>query len=149
MTNSWSLLYEEMMNNNDEDKIILNDDPLDKLANETYDQFSSTFTDTLTEKIKKDNRFKYSEDAILREIQEYIVGTYNQHYSAGTNKIQTLDLIEACGDGEAFCLSNILKYASRYDKKGTARRDIMKILHYAVLLLHFNDQNATRETYPQ
>ena len=46
---------------------------------------------------------------------------------AGDDKIQTLDLIEACGDGEAFCRSNILKYASRYDKKGTARRDIMKI----------------------
>jgi len=63
--------------------------------------------------------------------------------------VQTLDLIEACGDGESFCRSNILKYASRYDKKGTARRDIMKILHYAVLLLHFNDKNAQRETYPQ
>ena len=149
MTNSWSLLYEEMMNTNDEDRIILNDDPLDKIANETYDQFSSTFTDTLTEKLKKDSRFKYSEDTILKELYDYISGTYNQHYSAGTNKIQTLDLNEACGDGEAFCRSNILKYASRYDKKGTARRDIMKILHYAVLLLHFNDQNATRETYPQ
>ena len=68
---------------------------------------------------------------------------------AGDDKIQTLDLIEACGDGEAFCRSNILKYASRYDKKGTARRDILKILHYAVLLLHFNDKNAQRETYNQ
>jgi hypothetical protein len=25
----------------------------------------------------------------------------------------------------------------------------MKILHYAVLLMHFNDKNAKRETYPQ
>ena len=94
-------------------------------------------------------RFKYEEDKILKELTDYISGTYNQHYSAGDDKIQTLDLIEACGDGEAFCRSNILKYASRYDKKGTARRDIMKILHYAVLLLHFNDKNAQRETYPQ
>ena len=94
-------------------------------------------------------RFKYNEDVILKELTDYISGTYNQHYSAGDDKIQTLDLIEACGDGEAFCRSNILKYASRYDKKGTARRDIMKILHYAVLLLHFNDKNAQRETYPQ
>ena len=70
-------------------------------------------------------------------------------YSAGDDAIQTLDLIEACGDGESFCRSNILKYASRYDKKGTARRDILKILHYAVLLMHFNDKNAKRETYPQ
>ena len=92
---------------------------------------------------------KYSEDVIIKELKDYITRTYDQHYSAGDDKIQTLDLIEACGDGEAFCRSNILKYASRYDKKGTARRDIMKILHYAVLLMHFNDKNANRETYPQ
>ena len=97
----------------------------------------------------KNNKYKYSEDVILKELTDYIAGTYNQHYSAGDDKIQTLDLIEACGDGESFCRSNILKYASRYDKKGTARRDIMKILHYAVLLMHFNDKNAQRETYPQ
>jgi len=95
------------------------------------------------------NRFKYSEERILKELTDYISATYNQHYSAGNDAIQTLDLIEACGDGESFCRSNILKYASRYDKKGTARRDIMKILHYAVLLMHFNDKNAQRETYPQ
>jgi hypothetical protein len=93
--------------------------------------------------------WKYNEEEIVKELLEYIRGTYRQHYSAGDDKIQTLDLIEACGDGESFCRSNILKYASRYDKKGTARRDILKILHYAVLLMHFNDKNAKRETYPQ
>lgn len=92
---------------------------------------------------------KYSEDKILQELRDYITSTYSAHYSSGEDGIQTLDLIEACGDGEAFCRANILKYASRYDKKGTARRDIMKILHYAVLLLHFNDKNAKREIYPQ
>ena len=93
--------------------------------------------------------WKYNEEKIVKELLEYVRGTYNQHYSAGDDKIQTLDLIEACGDGEAFCRSNILKYASRYDKKGTARRDIMKILHYAVLLMNFNDKNAKREVYSQ
>jgi hypothetical protein len=102
-------------------------------------------SDSTSPKSKK----KYSEDSILKELSDYISGTYQQHYSAGSDRIQTLDLIEACGDGEAFCRSNILKYASRYDKKGTARRDIMKILHYAVLLMHFNDKNAQREIYPQ
>jgi len=92
--------------------------------------------------------WKYNEEEIVKELLEYIRNTYNQHYSAGDDQIQTLDLIEACGDGEAFCRSNILKYASRYDKKGTARRDIMKIMHYAVLLMNFNDKNAQRETYP-
>jgi len=93
--------------------------------------------------------YKYNEDALLTELRDYITGTYGQHYSAGNDSIQTLDLIEACGDAEAFCRSNILKYASRYDKKGTARRDIIKILHYGLLLLHFNDKTATLETYNQ
>ena len=104
---------------------------------------------TMDKKSESNSRRKYSEDEIIKELQEYIGRTYDQHYSAGSDKIQTLDLIEACGDGEAFCRSNILKYASRYDKKGTARRDIMKILHYAVLLMHFNDKNANSETYNQ
>ena len=83
---------------------------------------------------------KYSEDEILKEISEYVDKTYGAHYSVGS--VQTLDLIESVGDAEAFCRSNILKYASRYDKKGTARKDIIKIIHYAVLLLHFNDKTA-------
>ena len=113
--------------------------------------FGASGEDTLTFNLDmpKNNKYKYSEDVILKELTDYIAGTYNQHYSAGDDKIQTLDLIEACGDGESFCRSNILKYASRYDKKGTARRDIMKILHYAVLLMHFNDKNAQSEPYPQ
>ena len=93
--------------------------------------------------------YKYNEDALLAELRDYISSTYGQHYSAGNDSIQTLDLIEACGDAEAFCRSNILKYASRYDKKGTARRDIIKILHYALLLLHFSDKSANLETYNQ
>ena len=59
---------------------------------------------------------KYNEEALLSELRDYIIGTYNQHYA--TDKIQTLDLIDACGDAEAFCRSNILKYASRYDRRG-------------------------------
>ena len=128
--NSWSLVFNEL-----------------NMKHENYDDFELPLP---IQSMNNDpNRYKYDEDSILKELSDYISGTYNAHYSAGSDKIQTLDLIEACGDGEAFCRSNILKYASRYDKKGTARRDIMKILHYAVLLLHFNDKNAKRETYPQ
>ena len=100
--------------------------------------------------IDKNRSYKYNEEAIVNELLEYIRGTYGQHYAANDQNIQTLDFIEAShGDGESFARDNILKYTSRYDKKGTARRDIMKILHYAVLLMYFNDKNAQRETYPQ
>ena len=143
MTNAWSLLYEHMYGPDDEHRYV----ELHLMI--LWIIFLSTFSFNLDMTRPNPNRYKYSEDTILKELKDYITGTYNQHYSAGDDKIQTLDLIEACGDGEAFCRSNILKYASRYDKKGTARRDIMKILHYAVLLMHFNDKNAKRETYPQ
>ena len=52
---------------------------------------------------------KYSEDEILREIEDYISNTYRGHYSVGN--VQTLDLIDSVGDAEAFCRSNISKYA--------------------------------------
>ena len=77
---------------------------------------------------------KYNEQEILDEISDYISNTYSAHYSQNDG-VQTLDLIDAIGDAEAFCRSNILKYASRYDKKGTAKKDIFKVVHYAVLLL--------------
>lgn len=93
--------------------------------------------------------FKYDEERILQEIRDYVTHTYAGHYSAGNDRIQTLDLIESVGDAEAFCRSNILKYASRYDKKGSARRDIIKIIHYAMLLLHFSDKSTTTEQYSQ
>ena len=138
MTNAWSLLYDVMTEHSEHYYDFDRNDP----------NRESPFEKTIS--MNQDpNRYKYDEDAILKELQDYISGTYNAHYSAGDDKIQTLDLIEACGDGEAFCRSNILKYASRYDKKGTARRDIMKILHYAVLLMHFSDMSSQRETYPQ
>jgi len=130
MTNSWSMLYDEILKMDDYINLNLPEGPVDFIPTSAAP-------------------FKYNEEEIVKELLEYIRGTYRQHYSAGDDKIQTLDLIEACGDGEAFCRSNILKYASRYDKKGTARRDIMKILHYAVLLMHFNDKNAKLEIYPQ
>ena len=162
MTNAWSLLYDEMSN---EEEKIQSDQPIDQftfdLIDKMYEEKQDLLDNPPTQSIFSEDRitlntppetkfeYKYNEDVILNELAEDVRGTYNQHYSVGTNRVQTLDLIEACGDGEAFCRSNILKYASRYDKKGTARRDILKILHYAVLLLNFNDQNAQREIYPQ
>ena len=39
-----------------------------------------------------------------------------------------------------FALGNVLKYAQRYGKKdGANRKDLMKILHYALIALHQHD----------
>jgi len=147
MVNSWSLLYDELKM--DEYPYNYNEFTMSLNSN---DMIEFTKKPVINESMINNSPatpWKYNEEEIVKELLEYIRGTYTQHYSAGDDKIQTLDLIEACGDGEAFCRSNILKYASRYDKKGSARRDIMKILHYAVLLMNFNDKNAVRETYNQ
>ena len=163
MTNAWSLLYDELTmkqpwvyESPDGGKTVTRRKPgsLEKemISPHSEDRIDLSLPDyefNIDMTNYNPNRFKYSEEELLKELKDYISGTYNAHYSAGDDKIQTLDLIEACGDGEAFCRSNILKYASRYDKKGTARRDIIKILHYAVLLLYFNDKNSKLETYNQ
>ena len=95
---------------------------------------------TPTPGIEVDCPRKYKEDESIKALQDYISTTYNGHYTSKQNNVQTLDLIESVGDAEAFCRSNAIKYLSRYDKKGQARRDILKALHYSLLLYHFSGQ---------
>ena len=83
--------------------------------------------------------FKYEENAILKQAEEYIAKTYELHYTGDKGKMQTLDLIESIGDAEAFCRSNAIKYLSRFGKKdGKNRKDILKAIHYCTLLYHFS-----------
>ena len=90
--------------------------------------------------IETDNPRKYKEDESIKALQDYIYTTYGGHYTSDNNNVQTLDLIESVGDAESFCRSNAIKYLSRYDKKGQAKRDILKALHYSLLLYHFSGQ---------
>ena len=88
--------------------------------------------------------YRYSEQRILDELQKYIDGTYGQHY-AGSQGIQVYDLFMSLGIAEDVCRANIIKYASRMGKKnGESRKDIMKILHYAILWLHAFDKSTEK-----
>ena len=81
--------------------------------------------------------FKYEENVILKQAEDYIAKTYELHYT-GDKGTQTLDLIESIGDAEAFCRSNAIKYLSRFGKKdGKNEKDILKAIHYCTLLHHF------------
>ena len=83
----------------------------------------------------------YSEGDIIKEIKEYIDSTYNQHYSK--NKFQATEFIIDGGHGEGFCIGNILKYAQRYgNKDGYNRKDLMKVIHYAIIMLHVHDHSG-------
>ena len=105
-----------------------------------FDTLNITMPDDPTPGIESNNPRKYKEDEAIKALQDYISTTYGGHYTSKENNVQTLDLIESVGDAEAFCRSNAIKYLSRYDKKGQAKRDILKALHYSLLLYHFSGQ---------
>ena len=88
--------------------------------------------------------YRYNENVILEEIKQYIDDTYNQHYSH--SKFQASEFMFDNGHGVGFTVGNIMKYAQRYGKKnGYNRDDILKILHYAIMLLHVHDTYNTPE----
>jgi len=105
-----------------------------------FETVNFTMPDIPTPGIQKDCPRKYKEDESIKALQDYISTTYGGHYTSKENNVQTLDLIESVGDAESFCRSNAIKYLSRYDKKGQAKRDILKALHYTLLLYHFSGQ---------
>ena len=91
---------------------------------------------------KTDHNFKYHEDEILKDIHEYVSRTYQGHYTGTKHefrKVQTIDLMAARDIATGFCQANILKYGSRYGSKdGRNKTDLLKVIHYAMLLLHFD-----------
>tara|TARA_Y100000114_G_scaffold37922_1_gene33504 strand:+ start:110 stop:370 length:261 start_codon:yes stop_codon:yes gene_type:complete len=77
---------------------------------------------------------KFNEDKVLVWVENYIRATYDAHYSK--NKIQTTEFVFDSDHGEGFCIGNIIKYAQRYGKKdGYNEKDLLKIVHYAIILL--------------
>tara|TARA_B000000532_G_C18794277_1_gene374055 strand:+ start:450 stop:746 length:297 start_codon:yes stop_codon:yes gene_type:complete len=88
----------------------------------------------------KEIDYKFNEDKLLAEFKEYIDGTYNAHYSK--EKFQATEFIVDSGHGTGFMIGNVMKYAQRYGKKGSdadARKDLLKVLHYALMQLHVHD----------
>ena len=87
--------------------------------------------------------YKYNEDNILIELQEYIDKTYDQHYSH--KNFQATEFVIDSGHGEGFCIGNILKYAQRYGKKnGKDRNDLLKVIHYGIIALYVDRLEKTK-----
>ena len=91
---------------------------------------------------KRVHYYKYHEEEILKDIEEYVSQTYQGHYTGTKHEfrnVQTIDLMASKDLAAAFCQANILKYGSRYgNKDGKNQKDLMKVIHYAMLLLHFD-----------
>ena len=84
--------------------------------------------------------YKFNEKNLIDDLQTYIDKTYDGHYSK--NKFQSTEFIIDCGHGMGFAIGNVLKYAQRYGRKGDsvdARKDLQKVLHYAIIALSIHD----------
>lgn len=94
------------------------------------------------EAAEKNIDYKFNEGELIKEFKKYIDSTYTSHYSK--DKFQATEFIMDGGHGTGFCIGNVMKYAQRYGKKGSAadaRKDLMKVLHYALMQLYVHDQD--------
>ena len=120
-------------------------------ANSFYnDGWTKQFHQEQLEKLQEPlmaHYFKYHEEEILNDIREYVSGTYQGHYTGKSHEfrnVQTIDLMASKELASGFCQANILKYGSRYgNKDGKNKKDLMKVIHYAMLLLHFDEHYGT------
>ena len=120
------------------DKINCNSSSFSENTNHISFASIPTFNMKFSEDTNKNGFWKYEEDKTLKDIEQYLSSTYHSHYTSESSKTQTLDLIESIGDAEAFCRSNAIKYLSRFGKKnGKSKQDILKAIHYCILLYHF------------
>ena len=158
MVNAWSLAWEVLNGTMDETYPIKdNDFEVDGLDYEVNyygdymadvdDQRAHHFSTQSAEeqmdyKPQRNNQYKYHEEEILKDIEEYVSRTYQGHYTGTKHefrKVQTIDLMAARDIASHFCQANILKYGSRYGSKdGRNKTDLLKVIHYAMLLLHFD-----------
>jgi hypothetical protein len=80
--------------------------------------------------------YRYSEGESLKRLVDYVNATYNQHYADGKGG----QLFDGLEDEESFTFSKVSaqKYLRRFGKKdGYNEKDLLKTLHYVILMLHF------------
>jgi hypothetical protein len=90
--------------------------------------------------------YKFDEEKLLKEFEWYVKSTYNEHYSRGDG-IQVTEFIMSHLDSPDFLRGNVMKYSIRYGhKNGHDRKDILKAMHYLLLLLCYHDRKFGKET---
>ena len=86
---------------------------------------------------------KDSESEIIKDIENYVKNTYGGHY-VGKDQVQIVDLWESLGNVETTARDTAMKYLMRYGKKdGKNKKDLLKIIHYAILALHYGGHGET------
>lgn len=98
------------------------------------------FTSTENISILNTPQYKYNEDKILKEVQEYVASTYKGHY-VRKGELQTTDIWEMLGSADTTARDTAIKYLMRYGKKeGYNKKDLLKAIHYIILLYHYTQE---------
>ena len=83
--------------------------------------------------------YEYAENKIIADFKNYIDKTYGQHYMTEEQNIECFDVWLALGDSMPTFRNTAIKYLWRYGKKkGSNKDDLMKVLHYTLMML-YND----------
>ncbi len=150
MVNAWSLAASILGGTFEEDYPVMNKKEIEYDGLDYESDYMSDIDEMYSHHLNKElgiepmapHFFKYHEEEILKDIEEYVSSTYQGHYTGSKHefrKVQTIDLMAARDIASNFCQANILKYGSRYGSKdGRNQKDLMKVIHYAMLLLHFD-----------
>ena len=89
-------------------------------------------------------KYKYNEDVYLHNFQKYLSGTYGEHYVA--KDIQVVDIWESLDSLETTARDTAIKYLCRYGKKdGKNKKDLMKAMHYIVLMMYAGDKQQEKQ----
>ena len=86
---------------------------------------------------------KYNEDKIIKEIHDYIKGTYGEHYSASADGFQVQDMLRHLNIDKDFVKQMRVMYLCRYGKKQVRiEKDLVqKAIHYVILLMSSEDKD--------
>ncbi len=88
--------------------------------------------------------YKYNENVAIDKIIQYVNSTYGQHY-VGNGDVQTVDFWESLGSLETTCRDTAIKYLARYGKKGGKNeKDLLKAIHYIILMMYAAEYNPEK-----
>jgi hypothetical protein len=93
--------------------------------------------------------YKYNEMGIFRDLAAYVDSTYGQHY-VGNGDVQTVDFWKSLGSLDTTSRDTAIKYLARYGKKGGRnRKDLLKAVHYIILMIYAHDEEVNNETHTE
>ena len=113
-----------------------------KKTNNKFGDCVETMTQAKYDYTEQELNPAYKENLIIEDIRKYILGTYDEHYVFGEGRQLFDDWIEE-GNANITFRHTAQKYLKRYGiKDGKNKKDIMKAVHFLVLLLyvdHYHD----------